>query len=76
MTHPLLDQINVLVAEWHAIYLRATGERHRFPHVHLADLEEHLDILWARYRRSLAAREKDRFSHIGNRIYYTTPQHK
>ena len=71
MNHPILDQINALAAEWHALFLSRRVSSSR-----LESLEERLDATWARYRRSLAVRGKDRFKDIGQRIYYTTPQHK
>jgi hypothetical protein len=78
MNHPLLDQINALAAEWHACLLQAADGRWRRATLlsRAAMLEERLDLTWARYRRSLAVQGKDRFKDIGQRIYYTTPQHK
>ncbi len=75
MNHPLLDQINVLAADWHACLLQAADGRWRRATLlsRAAVLEERLDGLWARYRRSLAVREKNRFKDIGERIYYTCP---
>ena len=71
MNHPLLDQINALAADWHALFLSRRVSSSR-----LEAIEERLDLTWARYRRSLAVQGKDRFKDIGNRIYATAPKYK
>lgn len=78
MNHPLLDQINELAAEWHDCMVQASDGRWRRKMLldRAAQLEERLDWLWYRHRRSLAVAHKDRFALTGERIFATTPRYQ